>query len=108
MEARFKIGNKVKILPRDHNAKYRSGYIDSMTRYSGRIATICECYRSIENPISFNDDGYNYSLDIDKQFFNWNSSMLTSLEETSSISIDKILSQHFTNNKKIYKLNWKV
>lgn len=109
MEAKFKIGDKVKILPRNGRAdQYRSYYATNMIRYIGQIATICACVCDDENPIVYNDDGYVYRLDIDGKNHNWNSSMLAPLEETSSTPIDKILLQRFTNNKKIYKLNWKV
>lgn len=109
MEAQFKIGDKVKILPRDYRPdQYRSTYTYGMTKYVGQIAIICKCTCIEENPAYYVDDGYSYRLDIDKEIYCWNSSMLASLEETSSTPIDKILSQRFTNNKKIYKLNWKV
>lgn len=109
MEAQFKVGDKVKVLPRNYPVdRYRSRYTDGMTKYIGQIATICERYCNVEYPTSYNDDGYIYKLDVDCKTWNWNSSMLAPLKETSSTPIDKILSQRFTNNKKIYKLNWKV
>ena len=108
MEAKFKVGDKVKVLPRDSNINYRSGYVDGMLKHVGKIATIIRCFDAVKTGKSFNDDSMIYHLDITDRIYSWNSSMLASLEETSSTLIGKILSQRFTNNKKIYKLNWKV
>lgn len=39
---KFKIGDKVRILPKDDNLRYFPTYLSGMQKYSGQISTVCE------------------------------------------------------------------
>ena len=100
MKAKFKIGDKVKVLPRTGDANdYRSSYEDNMCCLAGRIFTIKGINTSKDSDSSIPDDGYVYKLREDIMNWNWNSSMLESVEES-----EKDLYSFLSNQKQYFYL----
>lgn len=82
MKAEFKVGDKVRVLPRTGNINdYRDGYVDDMCLLVEKVFTIAKVEAS-ENLDSFiPDDGYVYKLKEDINKWDWNSSMLELVED---------------------------
>ena len=98
MEPKFKVGDKVKILPRImHKDDYPGKYLDEMLKYVGTIHTIETVkFRNDERDYIFAYDGYNYTLkDIS---YIWTSPMLEKVNELQLV---------FTKKSKKIKLNFK-
>ena len=82
MEAKFNIGDKVRVLPRTGNPNdYRSGYMECMLDYVGKVFTIAAVEPSDDSNTSIPDDGYSYTLKEDEMDWSWDSSMLELVEE---------------------------
>lgn len=85
MAPKFKIGDKVRILPRQGSSEdYRSAYVDEMLKYVGRTATIKWCNITDLIAGKWPDDGYVYMLEEFGFGWNWNSSMLELVENSDS------------------------
>lgn len=98
MEPKFKVGDKVKILPRIGSKNdYPACYIDEMLQYVGTIHIIEEivCRDSNDNTFKYKCDGYNYILSDLKHI--WTSPMLEKVSELKLI---------FTKESKKIKLNF--
>lgn len=82
MKAKFKVGDKVKVLPRTgYPDDYRSDYVDDMCCLIGKILTIENIDTSEDSDSLIPDDGYVYKLKEDIMHWNWNSSMLELVED---------------------------
>lgn len=89
MKAKFKVGDKVRVLPRTGDSDdYRSSYEDSMCCLAGRIFTIEDVDVSEDSDSPIPDDGYIYKLREDIMNWNWNSSMLESAEDYTAVLSD--------------------
>jgi len=82
-ESKFKIGDKVRILPRKGSSgDYRANYVNEMLDYVGKTTTIIDYKLSNAGACKWPDDGYIYTL---KGFaWAWNSSMLELVEDSDS------------------------
>ena len=80
----FEVGDKVEILEREKGNGYRYFYVDDMTKYAGKHATVIKIEEADGdvNEGEKLDDGYCYHLDVDKGNYSWCSSMLKKLEVT--------------------------
>lgn len=90
MESKFKVGDKIKILPRIGDTNdYPGRYVDQMLQYVNRIYTIETVTLRVDNCIyMFKCDGYNYTLKgIDKYL--WTSPMLEKVSELQLVSTKK-------------------
>lgn len=86
MKAKFKVGDKVKVLPRTGDSDdYRSGYEDSMCCLAGRIFTIKDIDTPENSDSLIPDDGYVYKLEEDIMRWNWNSSMLELVDDDDDV-----------------------
>ena len=82
MKAKFKVGDKVRVLPRTGKPHdYSSGYIDSMCCLAGKTFTIEDVDTSEDSDPLIPDDGYVYKLKEDIMDWCWDSSMLELVEE---------------------------
>lgn len=82
MKAEFKVGDKVRVLPRTGDVNdYRSGYVDHMCLLAGKVFTIDLVEISEESDSLISDDEYTYKLKEDINKYNWNSSMLELVED---------------------------
>ena len=83
MKAKFKIGDKVRIKPRTHEANdYRFSFTDNMVRYVGKVTTITDAsYNRALNTFPVPDDGWKYELSEPNQYW-WSSGMLELVEST--------------------------
>lgn len=98
MEPKFKVGDKVKILPRImHKDDYPGKYLDKMLQYVGTIHTIETVkFRNDKRDYIFAYNGYNYTLKgIDTYI--WTSPMLEKVSELQLV---------FTKKSKKIKLNF--
>lgn len=75
----FNVGDKVRIREGLQLDKYYGdcGYVRGMVQYEGKVATVTEVF-------DYKTDSPNYSLDIDKGKWFWDSEMLISTEEDKS------------------------
>ena len=81
MNTKFKVGDKVRVLPRTGKANdYRSTYMDSMLDYAGKVFTIAAIELNDTPNALIPDDGYSYTLKEDKMNWSWDSSMLELVE----------------------------
>lgn len=94
MDSLFKIGDYVKVLPREGiQDDYRCGFIDEMAELKGRIFQVTNVRKSEDSEQHFNipDDGYIYALD--SSCWNWSSGMLgiytSPVEKTESKEVGK-------------------
>lgn len=82
MKAKFKVGDKVRVLPRTGKTNdYRSDYVDDMCCLAGKIFTIENVDTSEDSDSLIPDDGHVYKLKEDTMDWNWNSSMLELVED---------------------------
>ena len=76
----YKVGDKVEVIARAAEPDdYRFAFVDSMTRYTGRIVTIIFVTTAMVKTNSIPDDGYQYRILEDGGNFNWTSSMFRPL-----------------------------
>ena len=86
MKAKFKVGDKVRVLPRTGKQNdYRSGYMNNMLDYVGNIFTIKSMDVSDDIETIIPDDGFVYTLEGDEDNWSWNSSMLELVEEKEDL-----------------------
>lgn len=82
MKAKFKVGDKVRVLPRTGDANdYRDVYVDDMCILAGKVFTIDAVEISEEAGSLISDDECAYKLKEDINKYNWNSSMLELVED---------------------------
>lgn len=95
----YKVGDKVIIAQREGcKNDYPFGFVDKMTIYSGKIATIQKVFEHEAEYLSrkrfYNDDPFEYEIDLDNNIFSWHSSMFESKEnnvmEQKTIIIDGV------------------
>lgn len=99
MKAKFKVGDKVRVLPRTGKQNnYRSGYMNNMLDYVGNIFTIKSMDVSDDIETVIPDDGFVYTLEGDEDNWSWNSSMLELVEE------GKDLYSSLSNSKQYFYL----
>lgn len=72
----FKVGDKVKILPRDDSAKYLPLYVDSMQKYTGQLATV--------TIVTSNG----CRIDLDNSFWNWPFNALELITSETDETVD--------------------
>lgn len=80
--SKFKEGDIVKILPREGESDdYSHAYVSDMLEYAGKRATIIHVRKDDTSrwPGRRDDDGYCYTLDIDRGYWLWSSSALTAV-----------------------------
>lgn len=94
MDSLFKVGDYVKVLPREGiQGDYRCGFIDEMAELKGRIFLVTNVRKSEDSEQHFNipDDGYIYALA--GSCWNWSSGMLgiyiSPVEKTESKEVEK-------------------
>lgn len=111
MSAKFKVGDKVRVLPRTGKPNdYRSTYMDSMLDYSGKVFTIAAIELNDTPNALIPDDGYFYILKEDKMNWSWDSSMLELVEENeediySSLSDQKQYFYLIMKDGEPYRIN---
>lgn len=82
MKAKFKVGDKVRVLPRTGKPNdYRFSYEDGMCCLAGKTFTIEYLDTAGNSNYPIPDDGYVYKLKEDIKHWNWNSSMLELVED---------------------------
>lgn len=99
MEPKFKVGDKVKILPRIGSKNdYPGCYLDEMLQYINTIHIIEKivCRDSNNSTFKYECDGYNYILS-DLKTYVWTSPMLEKVSELQLV---------FTKKSKKIKLNF--
>lgn len=106
----MKIGDKVRILPRDGRPEdYAFTYTDKMCAFSGKIATIIDIGRGCAAFRSIPDDGNLYKLDIDGHRYNWASSMLSICKGNGTISeIQEVLEVKPEKEDQRYEINFNL
>lgn len=111
METKFKIDDKVRVLPRiGEPDDYRSSYVDDMTDFVGKIFTIKSVELSEDPQSLVEDDGCAYMLKEDRSEWIWNSSMLELVEENkedlySSLSDSKQYFYLIMKDGEPYRIN---
>ena len=94
MKAKFKVGDKVRVLPRTGKPHdYRFSYEDGMCCLAGKTFTIEDVDTSGNSDYSIPDDGYVYKLKEDKTHWSWNSSMLELVEENEEDTYSSLANQ---------------
>lgn len=94
----YKVGDRVIIAQRKGRSNdYPFGFIDEMTTYSGKIATIQEvsrCKSDCSHKRFYNNDPFKYKIDLGNNILVWHSSMFKSKEnnvmEQKTIIIDGV------------------
>ena len=111
MKAKFKVGDKVRVLPRTGKPNdYRSAYMGSMLDCVGKVFTIAAVELSDDPDASISDDGYSYTLKEDEMDWSWDSSMLELVEENeediySSLSNQKQYFYLIMKDGEPYRIN---
>lgn len=90
----FNVGDKVRIREGLQLDKYYGdcAYVRDMVQYEGKVATVTEVF-------DYKTDSPNYSLDIDKGKWFWDSEMLISTEEDKSYNKEGRMSMINYKNK---------
>jgi len=93
MEPLYKVGDKVQVIVRTAEPRdYKFTFVDSMTKYTGKIVTIASVCPSVcpstQPSGTIKDDGCRYQIVEDSGRYNWASSMFLPLTSIMSQSSD--------------------
>lgn len=55
MESKFKVGDKVRVLPKQEGKSYDAGYVSGMTKFSG-VETTVKCVRTLHDYVAYELD----------------------------------------------------